>query len=172
MAKPNEGRSRVVIDNVEPELDCGRFPIKRIVDDTVFVEADVFGDGHDEVRARLLWKQESDPDWQATEMRPLGNDRWQGEFPVKQVGRYRYTVVGEIDHFGTWRSDLKKRVAAQQDLELPFATGAILLEQVQRRATKEDCAKLVAWGKALRRGSKDSATLDLAFCRIDRQPSA
>ncbi len=54
MAKPNEGRSRVVIQNVEPELDCGRFPIKRIVDDTVSVQADVFGDGHDEVRARLL----------------------------------------------------------------------------------------------------------------------
>ena len=104
MAKPNEGRSRVVIENVEPELDCGRFPIKRIVDDTVFVEADVFGDGHDEVRARLLWKQDADPDWQATEMRPLGNDRWQGEFAVKQMGRYRYTIVGEVDHFGTWRT--------------------------------------------------------------------
>ena len=163
MGKPNEGRSRVVIENVEPQLNCGRFPIKRIVDDLVSVEADVFGDGHDEVRARLLWKQEGDTVWQTTEMRPLGNDRWQGEFPVKQVGRYRYTLVGEIDHFGTWRSDLKKRVAAQQDLELPFATGAILLEQVQRRATKEDSAKLVAWAKALRRGSKDSATLDLAL---------
>ncbi len=163
MGKPNEGRSRVVIENVEPQLNCGRFPIKRIVDDLVSVEADVFGDGHDEVRARLLWKQEGDTVWQTTEMRPLGNDRWQGEFPVKQVGRYRYTLVGEIDHFGTWRSDFKKRVAAQQDLELPFATGAILLEQVQRRATKEDSAKLVAWAKALRRGSKDSATLDLAL---------
>ena len=58
MAKPNEGRSRVVIENVEPELNCGRFPIKRIVDDTVSVEADVFGDGHDQVWARLFWKQE------------------------------------------------------------------------------------------------------------------
>ena len=50
MGKPNEGRSRVVIENVEPQLNCGRFPIKRIVDDLVSVEADVFGDGHDEVR--------------------------------------------------------------------------------------------------------------------------
>jgi starch synthase (maltosyl-transferring) len=163
MGKPNEGRSRVVIENVEPQLNCGRFAIKRIVGDLVSVEADVFGDGHDEVRARLLWKQEGDTVWQTTEMRPLGNDRWQGAFPVEQVGRYRYTLVGEVDHFGTWRSDLKKRIAAQQDLELPFATGAILLEQVQRRATKEDNAKLTAWAKALRTGSKDSATLDLAL---------
>ena len=80
MAKPNEGRSRVVIENVKPELNCGRFPIKRIVGDSVAVEADVFGDGHDQVRARLLWKQESAADWQTMEMRPLGNDRWRVNF--------------------------------------------------------------------------------------------
>ena len=102
----------------------GAFAIKRIIGDLVAIEADVFGDGHDQVRARLLWKQDEETVWQTTEMRPLGNDRWQGEFPVTQVGRYRYTLVGEVDHFGTWRSDLKKRIAAQQDLELPFLTGA------------------------------------------------
>jgi starch synthase (maltosyl-transferring) len=161
MEKPNEGRSRVVIENVQPEVNCGLFPIKRIVDDMVSVEADVFGDGHDEVRARLLWKQEGDPDWQTTEMRPLGNDRWQGEFPVRQVGRSRYTVVGEVDHFGTWRGDLKKRIAANQDLSLPFSSGALLLEQVQRRATKPDKVKLAAWAKALRNGSP--ATVELAL---------
>jgi starch synthase (maltosyl-transferring) len=163
MAKPNEGRNRVVIQNVEPELECGRFPIKRIVDDTVSVQADVFGDGHDEVRARLLWKQEGNSDWQSADMRPLGNDRWQGEFPVGQVGRCCYTIVGEVDHFGTWRSDLKKRIAAQQDLKVPFATGAILLEQAQARATKQDSAKLATWAKALRTGKNDSTTAELAL---------
>jgi starch synthase (maltosyl-transferring) len=163
MAKPNEGRNRVVIQNVEPELDCGRFPIKRIADDTVSVQADVFGDGHDEVRARLLWKQEGKSDWQSTDMRPLGNDRWQGEFPVGQAGRCRYTIVGEVDHFGTWRSDLKKRIAAQQDLKVPFATGAILLEQVQARAEKKDSAKLATWAKTLRTGKDDSTTAELAL---------
>ena len=163
MPKPNEGRSRVVIENVEPQINCGRFAIKRIVGDLVAIEADVFGDGHDEVRARLLWQQDAETVWQATEMRPLGNDRWQGEFPVTQVGRYRYTLVGEVDHFGTWRSDLKKRIAAQQDLELPLLTGAILLEQVQPRASKPDSAKLAAWAKALKAGSKDPKTVDLAL---------
>jgi starch synthase (maltosyl-transferring) len=163
MPKPNEGRSRVVIENVEPQINCGRFAIKRIIGDLVAIEADVFGDGHDEVRARLLWQQDAETVWQTTEMRPLGNDRWQGEFPVTQVGRYRYTLVGEVDHFGTWRSDLKKRIAAQQDLELPLLTGAILLEQVQPRASKPDGAKLAAWAKALRAGSKDPTTVDLAL---------
>ncbi len=150
MAKPKEGRSRVVIENVEPQVNCGLFPIKRIVNELVSVEADVFGDGHDHVRARLLWKQEGDTSWQRTEMLALGNDRWRGEFPVTQIGRYRYTLVGEVDHFETWQSDLKKRAAAEQDLAVPFATGALLLEQVQPRATKEDAAKLAAWAQKLR----------------------
>ena len=163
MEKPNEGRGRVVIENVEPEVNCGRFPIKRVVDDEVHVEADVFGDGHDEVRARLLWKQEGNTRWQSTEMLPLGNDRWQGKFSVGQPGRYRYTIAGEIDHFGTWRSDLKKRVAAKQDLALPFQAGALLLEQIQHRANKKDSVKLAKWVKALRTGSADSATADMAL---------
>jgi starch synthase (maltosyl-transferring) len=163
MAKPNEGRGRVVIENVVPEVNCGRFPIKRIVDDLVSIEADVFGDGHDHVRARLLWKQEGDRDWQTTEMQSLGNDRWRGEFPVTKVGRYRYTLVGEVDHFETWQSDLKKRVEAKQDLELPFATGALLLEQVQSQASKNDSTKLATWAKKLRSGNYDSDAVAFAL---------
>ena len=161
MAKPNEGRCRVVIENVKPQLNCGLFPIKRIVGDLVAVEADVFGDGHDHVRARLLWKQEGGSSWQSVEMLALGNDRWRAEFPVTQVGRYRYTLVGEEDHFETWQSDLKKRVEAKQDLAVPFATGALLLEQVRPRATKEDSAKLAAWATKLRSG--DSTTVEFAL---------
>jgi starch synthase (maltosyl-transferring) len=161
MAKPNEGRCRVVIENVKPQLNCGLFPIKRIVGDLVAVEADVFGDGHDHVRARLLWKEEGSSTWESTEMQALGNDRWRGEFPVTKVGRYRYTLVGEEDHFETWQSDLKKRVEAKQDLAVPFATGALLLEQVRPRATKEDSAKLAAWATKLRSG--DSTTVELAL---------
>ena len=71
MAKPKEGRSRVVIENVEPQISCGRFPVKRIAGDVVSVEADVFGDGHDLVRARLLWKPEASATWQSIEMRSL-----------------------------------------------------------------------------------------------------
>jgi starch synthase (maltosyl-transferring) len=163
MGKPSEGRSRVVIDNVEPEVSCGRFPIKRVIGDMVVVEADVFGDGHDEVRARLLWKRDGDRAWKSVEMQPLGNDRWRGNFPVTEAGRYRYTLAGEEDYFGTWQHDLQKRQAAQQDLKLPFASGAILLEQAAGRASKKDASRLTAWATALRDGTDDAATATLAL---------
>jgi starch synthase (maltosyl-transferring) len=163
MAKPKEGRNRVVIENVEPQINCGRFPIKRVVDDLVAVEADVFGDGHDHVRARLLWKREGEKSWQSRDMVSLGNDRWRGEFSVTHEGRYLYTLVGEVDHFETWQSDLKKRAEAQQDLAVHFVTGAQLLEQVAPRATKEDGAQLTAWAKKLRSGGAESSLLEFAL---------
>jgi starch synthase (maltosyl-transferring) len=163
VSKPHEGRRRVVIENVEPQVNCGLFPIKRIVDDLVQVEADVFGDGHDHVRARLLWKAEGAAIWNSVEMVSLGNDRWRGEFPVAKVGSYRYTVVGEEDHFETWQSELKKRVDAGQELAVPLATGAALLQQVQARAKKEDAAKIKTWAKALTSGKDEDATVKLAL---------
>ena len=107
MQKPADGRKRVVIEGVEPEIDAGRFPIKRIVGDSVAVEADIFADGHDHVAARLLFRFHEIPAWTAVPMQALGNDRWRGEFPVARVGEYFYTIAGWIDHFDTWRSDLE-----------------------------------------------------------------
>ncbi len=132
-AKPPNGRSRVVIESVTPQVDCGRFAAKRVVGDDVVVEADVFGDGHDLVRARVLYRHESEDAWTAVEMTALGNDHWQAKFPVMRLGFYRFTVVGEVDHFGTWRSDLKKRLDAGQDLELPLRTGAAILRDAAAR---------------------------------------
>ena len=75
---------RAVIENVSPQVDGGRFAIKRTVGDTITVEADAFTDGHDQIRVRLAWRHETDPaDRGEVEMTPLGNDRWQGCFTVR-----------------------------------------------------------------------------------------
>ncbi len=142
MQKPADGRKRVVIESVEPEIDAGRFAIKRIVGDTVTVEADVFADGHDHIAARLLFRFSEIPEWTAVPMQPLGNDRWRAEFPVSRLGEYLYTVSGSIDHFDTWRSDLEKRIAAGQDIAVDLLNGAQLAEQAAGRATRDDADSL------------------------------
>src|SRR5258708_4800965 len=105
-------RRRVVISGVQPEVDCGRFAIKRTVGETVAVEADVFTDGHDEIAAVVLYKPEGEAAWSETAMLPLGNDRWRAEFRVVEIGRYVYTIEAWIDSFGTWLHDLTKRLDA------------------------------------------------------------
>ena len=150
MQKPADGRKRVVIESVEPEIDAGRYPIKRIVGDTVEVEADVFADGHDHVAARLVFRFHDVQEWMSVPMRPLGNDRWRGEFPVAHMGEYLYTVAGWIDHFDTWRSDLEKRIAAGQDIRADLLGGAQLVEQAAERAGRDAADALRRWASVVR----------------------
>ncbi|HTZ90432.1 MAG TPA: alpha-1,4-glucan--maltose-1-phosphate maltosyltransferase [Alloacidobacterium sp.] len=163
MTKPVDGKKRVVIEGVDPEIDAGRFPIKRIVGDTVRIEADVFGDGHDRVVGYLLFRHEDEAELQRVKMEPLGNDRWHASFPAKKLGNYIYTVAGGVDHFGTWRSDLIKRLEAGQDVALELQTGGMLVEQAAKRAAGEDAVQLIEWAHTLRTKSNDEDTKVLAL---------
>jgi starch synthase (maltosyl-transferring) len=148
-----EGRRRVVIEGVKPEIDCGRFPVKRTVGDEMVVEADVFDDGHDKVAAVLRWQREGEDAWNEVAMEELGNDRWRASFPVTRVGGYRYTVTGWVDRWRTWREDLEKRVAAGQDVSVDLVIGAKLISDAARRASGADARELRAQARELLSGT-------------------
>jgi starch synthase (maltosyl-transferring) len=140
---PVEGRRRAVIENVAPQVDGGRFPVKRVVGDLLVVEADVFADGHDEVRARASWRKAGSDAWQELEMEPLGNDRWRASFKLDEIGRYEFIVSGWVDHWSTWVHDLQKRVAAGQDVSVDLRIGAALIAAAAARATTADHASVL-----------------------------
>jgi starch synthase (maltosyl-transferring) len=144
-----DGRKRVVIERVSPEIDCGRFPIKRVVAERVVVEADVFADGHDQTACQILYWQ-NEKKLNTSPMKSLGNDRWRGEFPVEELGRYYYTVEGWIDRFETWRIDLVKRAAAGQDVHVELLLGTDLIAEAAAQATGEDAQLLRQWAIRLR----------------------
>src|SRR5207248_1353673 len=148
--KPTDGRRRVVIDRVLPAVDCGRFPIKRVVGDDVVVRADVFADSHDEIGVALLWRSDDEPDWHEVRMDRPDNDRWTGSFPVEDVGRHRYTVRAWIDQFASWHRDLAKKLHAGQDVSQERLVGARLAAAAARRARGADAASLTAWATRLR----------------------
>jgi starch synthase (maltosyl-transferring) len=156
MPQGQDGRKRVVIEGVEPEIDAGRFAIKRVVGDRVRVEADVFADGHDHVAAWVLYRLAGAATWQQARMQELGNDRWAGEFPVTEMGRYAYTFAGAIDHFDTWRSDLAKRIEAGQEIAVELKNGALLVSQAAERAAAPDVAALRRWAQILEAGGAEA----------------
>ncbi|MGH9360367.1 MAG: maltotransferase domain-containing protein, partial [Thermoanaerobaculia bacterium] len=139
---PEDGRRRVVIEGVSPEIDGGRFPIKRVVGEWVVVEADAFADGHDALACRLLHRREADAEWSEAPMEALVNDRWRGAFRVSELGRWRYTLVGWVDPWTTWRGDLRKRLAAGQDVAVDLRIGAELVRAAAGRAEGEAAAAL------------------------------
>src|SRR5512139_3635872 len=148
--QPKEGRSRVIIEDVTPEIDGGMFPIKRIVGEDTVVEADILADGHDALSCRLLYRREAESEWSEALMEPLGNDRWRGSFRVQELGRYRYTVMGWVDHFKSWSRDLGKRVSAGQDITVDLLIGAELVEGAARQATQMNARWLSTFAEALR----------------------
>ena len=140
----------MVIERVRPEIDCGRFPIKRVIAEKVIVEADAFADGHDAITCELLYRAEDDAEWRRSLMQPLVNDRWRGEFSVTGMGRYLYTIEGWIDHFATWRRDLTKRIAAGQDVSVDLLIGAAYVEDAALRASSDDAERLRLWASMIR----------------------
>jgi starch synthase (maltosyl-transferring) len=143
-----DGRTRAVIDRVIPEVDCGRFAVKRVVGDTMLVEADVFTDGHDALVCKLRYRRESAPDWEEVPMSFLVNDRWRGEFPLVELGRYRYTVTAWVDHFLSWRNEFRRRVDPV-DIASAALVGGKLIAEAANRAGRADSQRLRAWGQKL-----------------------
>ncbi len=148
--------SRIVFENVQPEVDGGQFPIKRTVGETVNVEADIYADGHDVLAGVLRYRHERASDWNEIPLSPLGNDRWGASFVVTELGRYRYTLRAWIDRFASWSRDLARKVEAGQDVSVDLCIGADLVEEAARRAPPSDGPGILRWA-ALLRGGGDAA---------------
>jgi starch synthase (maltosyl-transferring) len=161
--------TRIVIEHVSPAVDGGLFPAKTSVGDIVPIEADVFTDGHDLPAARVLLRH-GDGDWSEHPMVPLGNDHWRSEVPIGEQGTYRFRIEGWIDTWATWRSDLAKRIAADQEVVGELREGAALVGGAARRAraagASDDAGRLkdaaaVLRGKDVERASELALSDDL-----------
>lgn len=160
-----DGRVRVVIENIQPSVDGGRFPIKRINGDEVVVEADCFADGHDVVACALKWRSAGSA-WNSTPMQPLGNDRWRASFVVDALGTWEYAVSAWVDPFLSWRHDFARRVDAD-DVRIAAASGASLIEECAARADSSADAELLrAWSRELSKLAADPTTGVEAFKRV------
>ena len=143
--------ARVVIENVYPEIEGGRFPIKRVVGERVVVTADIYTDGHDAIFAVLQFRRSGDAEWIETPMIPEVNDRWHASFTVLEVGEYEYTLQAWIDHFASWRSGFIKKVEAGQDVSVDILLGAKLVEESVARAANGNAKELQAYAAAMRK---------------------
>ncbi|HUS19756.1 MAG TPA: alpha-1,4-glucan--maltose-1-phosphate maltosyltransferase [Terriglobales bacterium] len=175
LASLRDWPSRVVIEEVRPQIDGGRFPIKRIVGEAVEVTADIFADGHDQISAQLLFRDEG-AGWQGVPMSLLENDRWSATFVPQRLGQAYYTVEAWVDYFRTWRDGFQKKVDAGQDLTIEFLIGADHVRKAAERARGRDQQSLSHWHEELRnpRSSRDfkaGLALDAELLRLmERYP--
>jgi len=120
-------RSRIQIQRVWPMLDCRRYPAKRTLGDRVDVWADVFGDGHDVLRAIVRHRSPGSRRWGESPMEPIGNDHWHGGFEVTELGRWQFTITAWVDRWASWQWELRRKLeAGQKDLSSELLEGAVL----------------------------------------------
>src|SRR6266852_2265020 len=150
---PFDTYAAITIEDVQPQLDGGRWPIKRVVGDSIEVSADILKEGHDLLQARVFFQPIGQPSTteQEAPMRPTENDRWVGQFSVDQNTRYVYGVLAFTDVYGSWRADFQKRLAAAQDVSSELLEGLRLLEDAIERCTDpDDRGRLQAYAKRWR----------------------
>jgi starch synthase (maltosyl-transferring) len=121
---------KVVVERVSPQVDGGRFAVKRVVGDVLQVEADVVSDGHDELSAALLVQAPDADDWTEVPMLPLGNDRWTAQVDLATVGAWTYTVAGWRDPIKSWLRDVAKKQAAGQPVDVELVEGLTLIRSI------------------------------------------
>src|SRR5215207_5263415 len=121
---------RFLVEDIYPSVDGGRHPVKRIAGEPIDVWADLLREGHDLLAAELLWRKETETQWQREPMRLNGNDRWHGTFTPPDPGRYLFAVEAWTDQFGTWRKQLLLKREAGLDLALEAREGRELLAEL------------------------------------------
>jgi starch synthase (maltosyl-transferring) len=147
---PVSFRRRVAIERVEPDVDGGRFAVKRVVGDVVRIAADIVCDGHDELDCSLHVRHGDTGQWTVVPMTCVGNDRWEASFSVDRIGLWQFTITGRFDPFATWLRDLGRREAAGENLRLELLTGAELVASAAHRASASEARELEQFATALR----------------------
>jgi starch synthase (maltosyl-transferring) len=125
--------SSIIIENVSPSVDCGKYAAKRESGDLLEVTADIFKDGHDRIAADVLLRKRGEKQWKRAPMAFVDNDRWGGSLPLGEPGAYEFTIEAVADHWLSWLEDTEKKSAAGLDIELELRDAKILLEAAQAR---------------------------------------
>jgi starch synthase (maltosyl-transferring) len=145
--RATDATARAVIENIQPQIDCGKYAIKRVPGERVDISASVFGDGHDHVNAVLLHRKLGSKNWIESHFEELDNDEWFGHFLVTETGMYEYAVAAWIDHPLTWHHGIAKKAEAGEIIELELRIGAEYLRKIAKTSSAIDKKFLIDTAK-------------------------
>ncbi len=152
----------VNIENIQPELDGGRYAIKREVGDTLDVTADVFKDGHDILAVFLLGRVKGQTEWTRVSMEHVVNDQWKGQLTLTTNGRYEYTVSARPDLYRSWLDEVGKKHKAGQDIKSELLEGYRLMNEAALRASPTQRVANRPLLKSFKEATKTEAALQIA----------
>ena len=136
---PKAAPDRIRIEHPQPAVDGGRFAVKRTPGEPIVATADILRDGHDVLRAAVLYRKAGQRKWQEVPMEHLDahvkGDRWGATFAVDEMGPWEWTVQAWTDPFAAWVEEMRRKIAfGQENLESEIAEGALMLRETADRA--------------------------------------
>lgn len=161
LSKLQEAPSGVLIENVQPVVDGGRYALKREVGDSVDVTADIFREGHELISAVIQFRQRGEDTWSETRMSLVDNDEWAGAFVVDAIGPAQYRVFAWPNHFESWRSELRKKIDADMDISSELLEGRNIVEETFARASDDDQQWMESLLDAAQTAGDQSAAADI-----------
>ncbi|QTD37458.1 alpha-1,4-glucan--maltose-1-phosphate maltosyltransferase [Polaribacter batillariae] len=133
-----QNQSRIVIENIAPQINCGAVFIKRVVNEIVTVTADILVDGHDVIQASLLYKHKNEKTWKEARMYPTNNDGYTASFQVTKQGFYEYKLQGWVDYPLNWQYGIGRKIDDYQHVKSELLEGAALLKPIVKKASTEE----------------------------------
>jgi len=130
--------TRIAIENVHPQLDCGNYPAKKVVGDTVRVEADIFTHGSDKIRSDLKYRKIGSRQWKSTNMILGYNDNWTGSFKVEDTGTYEYTIESWIDNYATLLDNIKSWYRSGESISSDLSVVVDILTGIMGRVSGKE----------------------------------
>ncbi|SHH49930.1 alpha-1,4-glucan--maltose-1-phosphate maltosyltransferase [Winogradskyella jejuensis] len=133
-----QNQKRVVIDYVSPQINDGKFFIKRIVNEVINIDAHVLVDGHDVIAASVLYKHEKERSWKETRMALINNDEWKASFTVEKQGFYSYKVEAWVDYALNWQHGIERKIEDNQHVKSELLEGIEYLKPLLKKATASE----------------------------------
>lgn len=158
-------QTRLIIENVLPQLDGGAFFIKRIIDQNVDVKANVFGDGHDIIACCVKYKHENEKKWQEVRLSPTGNDEWKATFKVTKQGYYSYFIEGWVDYALNWQHGTERKIQDNQHVKSELLEGAEYCQAILKEVTAAEKTYLTAAIKAFQDEKQYKKATEIALSK-------
>lgn len=154
--KATNGKKRVVIIDVSPQVESGIYPAKAVLHEPVIISANIFCDGHDVIAANVLLRHKDEKLWKEFPLQLINNDHWEFVFVPGKLGFYQFQVIAWIDHFTTWKNGLIKKLAAGQDIAVELQIGSGLVNEAAVNAKAKTKTALSKWADAISGATADT----------------
>lgn len=116
---------RIIINNISPCIDGGRYPAKATINQALTVSATIFMDGHDKLAARVLYRGEADSSWRSKTLQPRGNDHWDAVLVASHLGFVEFHIEAWLDQWASFYDEIAKKYQAGVSLGVELEEGKL-----------------------------------------------